>query len=45
MTRKDRVAFCGRVGLIVASFAVVGGVIAEPFLRNVWPSRLIVAQR
>jgi hypothetical protein len=45
MTRKDRVAFCGRVGLIVASFAVVGGVIAEPLFRNMWPSRLIVAQR
>jgi hypothetical protein len=45
MTRKDRVALYGRVGLIVASFAVVGGVVAEPLLRNVWPSRLIVAQR
>ena len=45
MTQKDRVAFYGRVGLIVASFAVVSGVVAEPLLRNVWPSRLIVAQR
>jgi hypothetical protein len=45
MTRKDRVAFCGRVGLIVASFAVISGVVAEPLLRDVWPSRLIVAQR
>lgn len=45
MTRKDRVALCGRVGLILASFAVIGGVVAEPLLRNVWPSRVVVAQR
>ena len=45
MTRKDRVALYGRIGLIVVSFAMIGGVIAEPVLRNVWPSRLIVAQR
>ena len=45
MTRKDRVALYGRVGLILASFAVVGGVIAEPLVRNVWPTRLIVAHR
>ncbi len=45
MTRKDRVALCGRVGLILASFVVIGSVVAEPLLRNVWPSRLIVAQR
>ena len=44
MTRKDRVALYGRVGLILASFVVVGGVIAEPLIRNVWPARLIVAQ-
>ena len=45
MTRKDRVALYGRVGLILASSAVVGGVIAEPLIRNVWPTRLIVAHR
>ncbi len=45
MTRKDRVALCGRIGLILASFAVIGGVVAEPLLRHVWPSHLIVAQR
>ena len=45
MTRKDRVTLYGRIGLILASFAVIGGVIAEPLLRNVWSSRLIVAQR
>ena len=44
MTRKDRVALYGRVGLILASFAVIGGVVAEPLLRHVWPARLIVAQ-
>ena len=45
MTRKDRVALYGRIGLILASFAVVGGVVAEPLFRNVWSTRLIVAHR
>jgi hypothetical protein len=45
MTRKDRVALYGRIGLILASFAIVAGVVAEPVFRNVWSSRLTVAQR
>ena len=45
MTRKDRVALCGQIGLVVASLAIISGVVAEPLLRNVWPSRLIVTQR
>jgi hypothetical protein len=45
MTRKDRLALYGRVGLILGSFAIIGGVVAEPLVRHVWPSRLTVAQR
>ena len=45
MTRKDRVALYGRVGLILASFAIIGGVVAEPLLRPLWSPRLILAQR
>ncbi len=45
MTRKDRVTLYGRVGLILASFAVIGGVVAEPLIRPLWSPRLTVAQR
>jgi hypothetical protein len=45
MTRKDRVALYGRVGHILASFAVIGGVVAEPLIRPLWSPRLTVAQR
>ncbi len=45
MTRKDRVALYGRIGLILASFAVISGVVAEPLLRPLWSSRLTIAQR
>jgi hypothetical protein len=45
MTRKDRVALYGRIGLVVASLAMIGGVIAEPLIRPLWSSRVTVAQR
>ena len=45
MTRKDRVALYGRIGLVLAPFAIIGGVVAEPLLRLLWSPRLTVAQR
>ena len=45
MTRKDRAALYGRIGLILASFAMVGGVVAEPLLRPLWSPRLTIAHR
>jgi hypothetical protein len=45
MTRKDRLALYGRIGLILGSFAIIGGVVAEPLVRHMWPARLTVAQR
>jgi hypothetical protein len=45
MTRKDRVALYGRIGLILASFAIIAGVVAEPLLRPLWSSDLTLAQR
>jgi hypothetical protein len=45
MTRKDRIALYGRIGLVLAPFAIVGGVVAEPLLRPLWSPRLTVAQR
>jgi hypothetical protein len=45
MARKDRVALYGRIGLILASFALIGGVIVEPLLRPLWSPHVTVAQR
>ena len=45
MTHKDRVALYGRIGLILASFAIIGGVIAEALLRPLWFRLMTVAQR
>ncbi len=45
MTRKDRVALYGRIGLVLTSFATIGGVVAELLLRPLWSPRLTVAQR
>jgi hypothetical protein len=45
VTHKDRVALYGRIGLVLASFAIIGGVVAEPLLRPSWSPRLTVAQR
>ncbi len=45
MTRKDRVVFYGRLGLILAAFAMIGGVVAEPLLRPLWSPPLTIAQR
>jgi len=45
MTRKDRVVLYGQLGLIVLAFALIGGVVAEPLLRPLWPPKLAVAQR
>ena len=45
MTRKDRIVLYGRLGLILAAFAMIGGVVAEPLFRPLWSPRLTVAQR
>jgi hypothetical protein len=45
MTHKDRLTLYGRIGIILAFFAVIGGVIAEPLLRPLLSPRLTIAQR
>jgi hypothetical protein len=45
MSRKDRVVLYGRLGLVLVAFSLIGGVVAEPLLRPLWPSRVTVAQR
>jgi hypothetical protein len=44
MTRKDRVALYGRIGLVLASFAIIGGVVAEPLLQPLLAQRLTLAR-
>jgi hypothetical protein len=44
MAFKDVLSLCGRVGLIVAAFAVVAGIVAGPLLERIWSSRLTVTQ-
>jgi hypothetical protein len=45
MTRKDVLAWYGHVGLIVAAFALIGGIVAAPLLPGLWAPTLTVAQR
>jgi hypothetical protein len=44
MAFKDVLSLCGRVGLIVAAFAFVAGIVAGPLLERVWSSRVTVTQ-
>jgi hypothetical protein len=45
MARKDLLAMYGRVGLIVAVFVLIGGIVAAPVLERIWPPLQTVAQR
>ncbi|SCZ12838.1 hypothetical protein SAMN02927923_04389 [Microvirga guangxiensis] len=45
MTHKDRAALYSRIGLVLLSFAIIGGVILEPLLRPLWSPPVSVAQR
>jgi hypothetical protein len=46
MARKDLVALYGRLGLIVAAFALVAGIIGGPLLQRIWsPHRMEAEQR
>ncbi len=45
MALKDMLSLCGRIGLIVAAFMLVAGIVAGPLLERVWLSRLTVTER
>ena len=45
MSRKDRVALWGRIGLVLLSLALMGGIVAEPLFRPLWSPSLTIAQR
>ena len=45
MALKDVLSLCGRVGLVVAAFAFVAGIVAGPLLEKIWFSHLTVTER
>lgn len=44
MAYKDVLSLCGRIGLVVAAFAFVAGIVAGPLLERMWSSPLTVTQ-
>jgi hypothetical protein len=44
MARRDLVALYGRLGLIVAAFAFVAGIVAGPLLQKLWAPALTVTE-
>lgn len=44
MAFKDALSLCGRIGLMLAAFAFVAGIVAGPLLEKVWSSRLTVTE-
>jgi hypothetical protein len=45
MALRDVLSLCGRIGLIVAAFTFVAGIVAGPILEKVWFSQLTVTER
>ena len=44
MPDKKRLHTGGCIGLAVASFILIGAVVAQPLLSAIWPSQVTVAQ-
>ncbi|MBM6580438.1 hypothetical protein ILT44_09630 [Microvirga sp. BT689] len=45
MALKDVLSLCGRIGLIVAAFTFVAGIVAGPLLEKIFFSPLTVTER
>lgn len=45
MALRDVLSLCGRVGLIIAAFTFVAGIVAGPVLEKLLFSRLTVTER
>lgn len=45
MMRKDLLALCGRLGLIVAVFAFIAGIVAGPLVQKVWNPQITVSEQ
>jgi len=44
MPDTKRIRLCACIGLIVASFALIGTIIAQPVVSAVWPRPVTTAQ-
>ena len=44
MPGKKRLLHCGCIGLAVASFMLIGAIVAQPILGTLWPSQIITSQ-
>jgi hypothetical protein len=44
MPGKKRLLHCGCVGLAVASFALIGAIVAQPILGTLWPPQITTAR-
>jgi hypothetical protein len=44
MAPEDWFARYGRMGVIVAAFAFIGAIVAEPLLRPIWSPQVTIAQ-
>jgi hypothetical protein len=45
MTRKNLMATYGRIGLAIAAFALVTGIIAAPVLQKLGPSPVVASKQ
>jgi hypothetical protein len=45
MALRDVLSLCGRIGLIVAAFTFIAGIVAGPALENILSSSLSVTER
>jgi hypothetical protein len=45
MASKDLMALYGRLGLIIAAFALITAIVAEPLLPRFWSSSVTVAEQ
>lgn len=44
MARKDLMGLYGRLGLMMAAFAIVIGIVAAPLIERVWPSPVTLSE-
>jgi hypothetical protein len=44
MPVRERLLHCGCIGLAVASFMLIGAIVAQPILDTLWPSHITTAR-
>lgn len=44
MPDRKRLLVCGCIGLVMASFMLIGAIIAQPILSGLWPHQITTAK-